>query len=301
MGIEQKLERATKITEAKEREFIADLTKQYTVAYKTIVSQLADAVVNYGVDGSIDPVEMAKYGRMVTLQKSIEAELYTLGKLKDGQIEKYLLDVYDVNYYNTAFALETTAQVKLGYGLLPRKAIVEGLLTPLDKIAIDNNRDAVVRNIRSSLVQGVMQGMSVPKMSAKVKDDLEKNANSATRIVRTETTRIMNKARMESMEHAEAKGLPLKKIWLATLDNRTRDTHAELDGQERDLDEPYDNGLMYPGDQTGDAAEVINCRCTQITQIVGLEDIRDERRAEGKVIPYTTYTDWYANRVLESN
>lgn len=259
MSVQAKLDKATKLTDAQERAFIASLTREYTKAYNEIKKQIASAVADYGIDGNMDPVAMAKYSRMETLQKSIEAELYTLNKLKAVQIEDYLVDTYNVNYYNTAFALETTAQVKLGYGLLPRKSVVEGLFTPLDKIALQNNAEAVVRSIRSSLVQGIMQGQSVPKMASAVKSDLEKNANNATRIVRTETTRIMNKARLDSMLHAEAKGLPMKKIWVATLDNRTRDSHAELDGQERKLDEPYSNGLMYPGDQTGDAAEVINC------------------------------------------
>lgn len=301
MSVQAKLDKALKLTEAQERAFIASLTREYTKAYNEVKKLIAAAVADYGIDGNMDPVAMAKYSRMETLQKSIEAELYTLNKLKAGKIEDYLVDTYNVNYYNTAFALETTAQVKLGYGLLPRKAIVEGLFTPLDKIALQNNAEAVVRSIRSSLVQGIMQGLSVPKMAKAVKTDLEKNANNATRIVRTETTRIMNKARLDSMIHAEAKGLPMKKIWVATLDNRTRDSHAEIDGQERKLDEPYSNGLMYPGDQTGDAAETINCRCAQITQIEGLDDIKDKRRAEGLVIPYKTYSEWYENRVINSN
>ncbi len=32
-------------------------------------------------------------------------------------------------------------------------------------------------------------------------------------------------------------------------------------GEIKDLDEPFSNGLMYPGDPDGRAAEVVNCRC----------------------------------------
>lgn len=59
-----------------------------------------------------------------------------------------------------------------------------------------------------------------------------------------------------------------KKVWVASLDARTRDTHDDADGQVRDTREPFNiNGvpLMYPGDQGPNApAETINCRCVMV-------------------------------------
>lgn len=62
-------------------------------------------------------------------------------------------------------------------------------------------------------------------------------------------------------------GVPMRKRWIATLDERTRDWHAEAHDQERDIDEPFEvHGelLMFPGDATlGASAEnIIQCRCT---------------------------------------
>lgn len=69
-------------------------------------------------------------------------------------------------------------------------------------------------------------------------------------------------------------GVPMRKRWIATLDERTRDWHADAHGQERDIDEPFEvHGelLMFPGDATlGASAEnIIQCRCT-----VGFEYVR---------------------------
>ena len=50
--------------------------------------------------------------------------------------------------------------------------------------------------------------------------------------------------------------------WIATADSRTRESHVELDGEVVGINEPFSNGLDYPGDPAGDAAETINCRCT---------------------------------------
>lgn len=56
------------------------------------------------------------------------------------------------------------------------------------------------------------------------------------------------------------------KQWDAALDSRTRDSHARLDGEIRELDEKFSNGLMFPGDPSGRPEEVINCRCTSDTR-----------------------------------
>lgn len=50
--------------------------------------------------------------------------------------------------------------------------------------------------------------------------------------------------------------------WVATLDDKTRESHQKVDGEWQELDKPFSNGLMYPGDPRGSAAEVVNCRCT---------------------------------------
>ena len=68
------------------------------------------------------------------------------------------------------------------------------------------------------------------------------------------------------MHDAEELGIEVKKVWMAILDNRTRDAHAELNGVAVDVDEPFENELgeiMFPGDSDAeDPANVYNCRCT---------------------------------------
>lgn len=56
------------------------------------------------------------------------------------------------------------------------------------------------------------------------------------------------------------------KQWDATLDGKTRESHRRVDGEIRELDEKFSNGLMYPGDPSGGAAEVVNCRCASLTR-----------------------------------
>ena len=91
-------------------------------------------------------------------------------------------------------------------------------------------------------------------------------------IVRTEMTRIFNLAH-SSQQQATAEIVPdLRKRWLATGDDRTRETHIRAHRATMDepipITEPFSVGgaaLMFPGDPAGPAAETIRCRCTMST------------------------------------
>lgn len=55
----------------------------------------------------------------------------------------------------------------------------------------------------------------------------------------------------------------VRKEWIAVMDNRTRDSHREVDGEIQPIGSNYSNGLRFPGDPLGSAAETINCRCVE--------------------------------------
>lgn len=82
-------------------------------------------------------------------------------------------------------------------------------------------------------------------------------------IVRTEGNRIANAARLEAARTAKQQGADLVKQWDSTMDKKTRPHHVQLDGQVRELDEPFEvdgRKAQAPG-KFGIASEDINCRC----------------------------------------
>lgn len=91
----------------------------------------------------------------------------------------------------------------------------------------------------------------------------------AETIARTESLSIVSQAREEAMrqmaEQTDTELSDIRRTWRATGDSRTRDSHAEMDGQVVGADEPFvtpsGEELMYPGDKNGSAAEIIKCRC----------------------------------------
>jgi SPP1 gp7 family putative phage head morphogenesis protein len=300
MTILNKLNTASKLTDKAEEEMLKELTRVYSVGYKNTRRLVADFIAKYGIDGAMDPVEALKYKRAQSLEKELMAVLSELNTGTKKAIDNLAVETWLINYYHTGFALESELQVKLAYTLIPKAAVRKAIESPIDKLAIADLSDSVKRKFRRDLATSIAQGDSIDKMASKFKNNLQTNASSATRIARTETTRVMNEARLESFQKAADKGIEMQKVWVATLDGRTRDRHQDLDGEKRDIDKPFSNGLMEPGDYSGSVEDVVNCRCTMITELKDYPTEAAFRRDKEGVIPYTKYNDWYDNRVKAS-
>ena len=140
--------------------------------------------------------------------------------------------------------------------------------------------------IQSELADGVAAGESIPELAKRI-DNLYLEQiipNRSTVIARTEVIGASNYA---SVQAAKQSGLNLNKLWLATDDARTRPDHAAADGQEVGMDDPFEVGgeeLQYPGDPSGSAGNVINCRCTTTYKRVqaSADDSEDDAEEEAQ-------------------
>lgn len=126
--------------------------------------------------------------------------------------------------------------------------------------------DSLRTSIRAEISRGVAAGMTWNAIAGKIAKSFKntpfnKAYNQAMRIARTEGHRIATEAASNAQYAAREKGADVLKQWDATLDGRTRPSHREVDGEIRELEETFSNGLQYPGDPKGAAAEVVNCRC----------------------------------------
>jgi SPP1 gp7 family putative phage head morphogenesis protein len=289
------------LTEKLEQAKLAKIQAEYQRVYTSIRKELADFFVRYA-DGGITLAEATKYGRLANLMKYIEGELAKMAQMNAGSLAAHAFEVYELNYFHAGYLLETTYQKKLAFGALNREAVKAAIMNPLDKVAGLANRTQLRQAVNRAITQAIVRGESVQKAAKAVKTSMETSAYGAERIVRTETTRSMNMGTYDSMQHAASRGLPIKKQWLATLDRRTRDSHQSMDGETQELDKPFSNGLMFPGDPSGSAGEIINCRCTmiEVVEVEGLpETSRAARDSEGnyEVIPNMTYRQWLKTRV----
>lgn len=131
-----------------------------------------------------------------------------------------------------------------------------------------------IRNINSQVAQGIVQGESIPKIAARLRNVSDMNLQSSVRNARTMATGCQNGGRVQAMKTAEGWGVQTRKEWVCTNDGRTRDSHLNpppkgVNGERVGPDEWFSNNCRFPGDPVGPAAEVYNCRCTLVTVVDG--------------------------------
>ncbi len=121
------------------------------------------------------------------------------------------------------------------------------------------------RAIRKAIDAGFAAEMTGPQVAKLI---VEKTGgviarNRAITISRTESHMASQHA---SQEAAKSTGIPLRRVWIAAADERTRSSHTLTDTQSHVSPVTMDGtfnpvGLNYPGQAGGDPAETINCRC----------------------------------------
>lgn len=150
--------------------------------------------------------------------------------------------------------------------------------------------DEVYGLIVAEVERGIREQSDIPTITKAVSTVLtatgsERWPNRAVTVARTETIGAVNAGVFRAAQlDAEQRGdLAPFKQWIATEDSRTRPTHHAADKQRTLLTEPFRVGgaqLLFPGDPTGPAAEVINCRCTMLPIVLGEEiDWTDRQEA----------------------
>lgn len=127
------------------------------------------------------------------------------------------------------------------------------------------NVNELKKNISSEITRGLARQEPYEQIAVRLSRHIQGDYNKSMRIVRTEGHRIQNQSALDAMTKAVEVGAEVLKQWDATLDDKTRETHVELDGMVVGVDEPFvipSTGAeaMYAGG-FGDPAEDCNCRC----------------------------------------
>ena len=285
-----------------EKGYERELLRAYTTSLKEVRLQIALAYEKYGSEGKLEFSQMAKYNRLSNLEKEISEQVRIITSRNAQTLKKGLGEQFAESYYATAYALESTAQAKLAFGLLNPNTIEASVNNPLDRIGfLQRNKDnqaRLARQLREELTRGLIQGQSYQSTARAIKERMDVGATNVLRIARTESHRVQVQGRMESLEHASNQGVILKKVWVSTLDDRTRDSHQDLDGVSVGMEEQFEiRGLTTDGPgMFGVPEEDINCRCTIRAEIEGYSPQFRRSREDG-IIPYTNYNSWKENRI----
>lgn len=252
-----------KMSLEEERKVLNSLKKEYTEAKKQVKKKIDD-LMSRGDANLPHVIHQVKY------QKAIESQIdEALNKLKSGEyqtISDYLEESYGTGFISSLYRLQ-----KQGIPLLfpmNRNEIIKAVQLN-SKISgglykrLGINTKAMKNAIRQEVTRGISSSMSSADIARNIDNRMNSGLYNSYRIARTEGHRINQEASYDAMKKAKDAGADVVKQWDSTLDGRTRPHHRMLDGQVRELEDPFEvDGLQaqYPSG-FGKASEDINCRC----------------------------------------
>lgn len=265
---------------------IKELEKQYAAALKDInekvklfqadIDLLDQALSQDGLDDATKALLQSQKQSKIyqqQYQKALKGQVSSILDKMQGDnyatIDKYLNGCYETGYIGTMYSIsgqgipviapiDQAAAVK---AILTDSKVSNGLYT-----ALGVNVSKLKKTITQEISRGIASGLPYRDIARNISNVSSAPLSRAKTIARTEGHRIQQTSTRDAQYAAKAKGADVVKQWDAALDSRTRDSHARVDGEIRELDEKFSNGLMFPGDPAGGAAEVVNCRCTSDTR-----------------------------------
>jgi uncharacterized protein with gpF-like domain len=148
---------------------------------------------------------------------------------------------------------------------------IRGYISTWAADAAKDISQTTVKQLRNLILAGVDEGLGIDAIGRSIRDRIPfMSALRANTIARTETHTAAN---FGAQMAAEATELPLRKEWIATNDDRTREEgwdHVSADGTIVGLHQKFEitnnetgetEELDFPGDPSGSAGNIINCRC----------------------------------------
>lgn len=248
----------------KEKQVLKDLKAMYQEAIDSIGEKVQLL--------QLDPLSQSK-AYQAQFQQVMKSQIATfLDLLHDKEydtIEEFLKDSYNNGFIGAMYSIHAQgiplilpiAQEQVVKAIQIDSKIKEGLYKKLG-----NDIKDLKKVIRTEVARGISQNMGYSDIARNISNVSNTGLNNAMRIARTESHRVKNQAAYDAANDSQKAGADVLKQWDASMDGATRPSHRAVDGEIRELDEKFSNGLRYAGDPSGSAAEVINCRCATLTR-----------------------------------
>lgn len=246
-----------------EKAVLKRLESNYKDALEEIDSKIAELLGRADADMQ-HVIYQVDYQR--ALRGQIQGILNTLQANEFQTVSEYLTKCYDEGFLGAMYSLQKQGvplvipidQEQVAAAIQHETNLSTSLYKAFDTADLQ-------KKIAGEISRGFATASSFAEIARNVSAYANISKNNAMRIIRTEGHRITETAAYHAQQKAKDRGADIVKIWDASLDAKTRPSHAKVDGEIKELEEKFSNGLMYPGDPHGSAAEVINCRCRSRT------------------------------------
>lgn len=224
------------------------------------------------------------------LTRDMQGTLTGLTEDEKGRLAEALgVDVDDLGEYLSSNNVQNL--IRSGFETAVRRLDADTTFDPNDPEVrevmerLNNKARGIAKTTRdrlnSQIRTGIAENESVEDIQGRVLSELRRMAEGdrdpdtgiqqsrARRIASTTTTTAFERGQKSAFERTGMYG----RMWLSQRDGFVRRGHVEADGQQRTVGEPFNvrgqldrskEELQYPGDPSGRASNVINCRCTAL-------------------------------------
>ena len=286
-------------------EAIRDLTRKIDVYLKQFENQDAEkrALYDAGELSHEDYMSwrmqrIAGTKQWSRMREQLTNDLVHVDQIAADIINGALPEMYAEGHNYGTFEAEKGSGWDTTYTLYDRDTVARLMednpeLLPAPKPDIPKDQLWNRRHIQNAVTQGILQGESMDKIAARLQNVVGMDQRAAIRNARTAVTGAENAGRIDSYLRAQAMGIQMKQVWMATHDGRVRDSHAVLDGEKQDPGKTFSNGCRYPGDPKGRPEEIYNCRCTLVAEVEGADPIDMSMRPSAYLKEQgLTYEQW---------
>lgn len=159
--------------------------------------------------------------RFSTMKEQAANQLMHVNETALAYINNQLPKVYAINYNELA---EDLGGIK-GYSFtltdpqtIKHLSLTDTSLLPYKELDPAKDIPWNMKKINGEVLQGIIQGDSIPEITARIATVQTMNLNAAVRTARTIVTEAENKGRQDSYEKAHSDGVEMKRVWIATND-----------------------------------------------------------------------------------
>lgn len=243
-----------------EKEALNELKKTYETALNDIKERAKSLKSDEMLESKI---------RQLNYQKALETQVSgILDVLKTDNtitINKYLTKAYENGFVGTLYNMQNE-EIPLALGI-DQKQVLTSISKKIENMTFADreytNMNDFKKKIKAEITRGIANNAKYPEIARNLDNVTQEGVNSSYRICRTEMGRISQESKFDCMVRAKENGADIVKQWDSTMDSRTRESHSKLDGQVREIEEPFEidgEKAMFPCG-FGKAHLDINCRC----------------------------------------
>lgn len=243
-----------------EKEMLKKLQELYEEALKDIDRKVHKLMLTINEDTLQSKIYQIKY--QLALKKQIKESLANINDY--DTIYEYLENCYEVGYIGALYDIQKQGipiiapidQTQVVSAIVNDTKLKDGLYKRLGY-----DRKILIETINKEIARGITTSLTYSEVKRNIHEKTLLSIKKSYLIARTEGHRVMCTATYNAQRVAKENGCDIYKQWDSALDSRTRPSHRIVDGEIREMDEKFSNGLLYPGDPNGSASEVCNCRC----------------------------------------